>query len=182
MSEIWFYKVKSMMMDRSFQSYELKVKSLPNMNISRNEILRWSPWWWTEVFKVMCPTRSDEPWRTHCPNYATDFDENLLEVPLKNPVPIPADESSSCRGAPFRRESQRPEVKSWTITQCQYPAQVCQPQWREREERRILQKWEHWTLKLGLKRNEKLQRRSKNWKSDEVEKRNLKELEDCHAL
>ena len=31
-------------------------------------------------------------------------------------------------------------------------------------------------------KKKKLQRRSKNWKSDEVEKRNLKELEDCHAL
>ena len=52
---------------------------------------------------------------------------------------------------PSRRESQHPKVKSWTITQCQYPAQVCQPQWRKGGERRILQKWEHWRLKLELK-------------------------------
>ena len=79
------------------------------MNIFRNEILRWSGWWRTEVFKDMCPTRSDEPWRTHCPYYAPDFDENLLEVPLKNLVPNPADESSSCHGTPLQEEIPTPQ-------------------------------------------------------------------------
>ena len=35
-----------------FSKLWVEGKSLPNMNISRNEILRWSGWWWTEVFKV----------------------------------------------------------------------------------------------------------------------------------
>ena len=35
-----------------FSKLWVEGKSLPNINISRNEILRWSGWWWTEVFKV----------------------------------------------------------------------------------------------------------------------------------
>ena len=33
--------------------------------------------------------------------FPSDFDEALLELPLKNPVPNPADESSSCHSAPL---------------------------------------------------------------------------------
>ena len=33
--------------------------------------------------------------------FPSDIDEALLELPLKNPVPNPADESSSCHSAPL---------------------------------------------------------------------------------
>ena len=33
--------------------------------------------------------------------FPSDFDEALLELPLKNPVPNTADESSSCHSAPL---------------------------------------------------------------------------------
>ena len=33
--------------------------------------------------------------------FPSDFDEALLELPLKNPVPNPADESSSCHSTPL---------------------------------------------------------------------------------
>ena len=33
--------------------------------------------------------------------FPSDIDEALLELPLKNPIPNPADESSSCHSAPL---------------------------------------------------------------------------------
>ena len=52
--------------------------------------------------------------------FTSDFNEALLELPLKKPVPNPADESSSCHSAPLPSTTSQwpPMTPLWPQTYC----------------------------------------------------------------